>query len=95
MVGRVNTNALTYQALDQVLGDGFVSPTARRAMFIVVDCLRDRRGSADVLRCAERISVEIHKLECAGRTNDTSAKASSLRQLKSLAIEWLNTRITG
>jgi hypothetical protein len=62
-------------------------------MFAVVDELRAATADADDVRRAERISVEMHKLEWALRQGDAPATQAAHDQLKALAAEWIDTRI--
>jgi hypothetical protein len=84
-----------YQVLDVVLASRAVPPGAKGAMFSAVDQLRVNPSSdkALVVR-AERISLEIHRLELGLRTNDEPAVADARNALKSLAFDWLDARIS-
>ena len=84
-----------YQVLDQVLANTAVPPGVKGAMFSIIDHLRSNSSPIeDVLR-AERISVEIHRLEWALRGSDQPAVHSARGALKSLAVAWLDARVTG
>jgi hypothetical protein len=87
-------HSLAYQALDQVLAHGFVAPSSRRAMFSAVDELRSRAAPQALVRQAECISVELHKLECALRNGDETARGASIEQLRGHAAALLNWRIS-
>ncbi|MFL6736165.1 MAG: hypothetical protein ACJ8F4_03795 [Sphingomonas sp.] len=89
----VSTSAVVYQVLDEVLGQNCVPRGARAAMFAVVDKLRAATAAEEDIRRAERISVEMHKLEWALRRGDAAGTNSAHEQLKALAAEWINTRI--
>ena len=95
MLDHTSAHSLAFQALDQVLADGTVSPSSRRAMFSVVDELRSSPVSIDVLRRAESISVEFYKLECALQKRDDCARNAAIEHLKGLAVELLDWRIYG
>jgi len=89
----VGTNAIVYQVLDEVLAHKCVPASARAAMFAVVDELRSATTGGEDVRRAERISVEMHKLEWALRRGDAPATQASHEALKALAAEWIDTRI--
>jgi hypothetical protein len=83
-----------YQVLDEVLATGGVPSGVRGTMFTVVDQLRAAAPGAEELRRAERISVEMHRLEWALRLGDTGSAQAAREQLKMLAAEWIDTRIS-
>ena len=61
-------------------------------MFAIIDQLRTTAAPPeDPLRGAERISVEMHKLELALRRGDEAAAQSARQELKSLAAAWIAT----
>ena len=93
MLGHVDAHAVVYQVLDEVLAQGCVPASARGAMFAVVDELRAATAGSDEVRRAERISIEMHKFEWALRQGDDFAIRAAHEQLKSLAAEWIDTRI--
>ena len=93
MQGQVNADAIVYQVLDEVLVQRCVPTGARAAMFTVVDELRATTADVDQVRRAERISIEMHKLEWALRQADKAAFEAAQEQLKALAAEWIDTRI--
>lgn len=93
MLADANAHAIVYQVLDEVLANGSVPAGARGAMFAVVDELRAATADADEVRRAERISIEMHKLEWALRQRDDAAIEAAHGQLKALAAEWVNSRI--
>ena len=93
MLGHVDAHAIVYQVLDEVLAQKCVPAGARAAMFTVVDELRAATADDDQLRRAERISIEMHKLEWALRRSDAAASRAAHDQLKALAGEWVNMRI--
>ena len=92
MLADVNANAIVYQVLDEVLAQGCVPAGARGAMFALVDELRSTTTASEALR-AERISIELHKLEWALRQRDGRAVDAVRDQLKALATEWIDSRI--
>jgi hypothetical protein len=89
----VNAHAVVYQVLDEVLSGECLPAGARGAIFSVVDQLRAVTGDADEVRRAERVSIEIHKLEWALRRGDVAAAGAAREELKVLSAEWINTRI--
>jgi hypothetical protein len=93
VLARVDANAVVYQVLDEVLAQRCVPTGARAAMFTVVDELRAAVGDVEEIRRAERISVEMHKLEWALRHGDAPATQAAHDRLKALAAEWIDTRI--
>lgn len=86
-------HALVYQALDQVLADKVVTPGTPRAIFAAVDTLRSCSAPADQVRQAEDISVQIHRLQCALQQSNDLQVDSALGDLKSMAAQWLETKI--
>ena len=74
-----------YQVLDDLMVSTAVPPGAKGAMFAIIDQLRTIAAPPEDLRGAERISVEMHKLELALRRGDEAAAQSARQELKSLA----------
>jgi hypothetical protein len=95
MLNYDNARAVAYEVLDQVLADEAVAAGARGAMFSVVDSLRASSAPHGEVRRAERISIELHKLEWARQQQDDEAAAVALDELKTLAVSWLDARIIG
>ena len=93
MLADMSANAIVYQVLDEVLRQKCVPAGARAAMFAVIDELRAVTAEAEDVRRAERISIEMHKLEWALRRSDALSTQAAQLQLKALAAEWINTRI--
>ena len=91
---RAAARVLVYQALDQVLADGNVSAASRGAMHNAVDTMRGASVPADELRCAENISIEMHRLSWALCRSDQPSIMSARDALKRLANGWMDTRIT-
>jgi hypothetical protein len=79
--------------LDQLLADQAVAAGARGAMFSVVDSLRANLAPTAEVRRAERISIEMHKLQWALQQRDDAAARAALDELKALAVSWLDARI--
>jgi hypothetical protein len=93
MLGHDSARAVAYQVLDQLLADQAVAAGARGAMFSVVDSLKANAAPIDEVRRAERISIEMHKLQWACQQRDDEAAAAALGELKTLAVGWLDARI--
>ena len=88
-----NAHVSVYRVLDEVLASTAVPPGAKGAMFSIIDHLRSSSGPVDDVRRAERISIEMHKLEAALRGPDPFAASSARGMLKSLAVAWLDARL--
>ena len=58
-----------------------------------MDSLRASAAPIEQVRCAENISVEMHKLEWALQRRDDEATGAALDTLRTLAANWLSTRI--
>ena len=93
MVGHDSAHAVAYQVLDQVLADQAVSAGARGAIFSVVDCLRASCAPLGEIRRAERVSIEMHRLQWALQLGDEATARAALEELKALAVSWLDSRI--
>jgi hypothetical protein len=93
MLGQDSARAVAYEVLDQVLAEQAVAAGARGAMFSVVDSLRASSAPLGEVRRAERISIELHKLQWARQQRDDDAAAAALNALKTLAVDWLDERI--
>jgi hypothetical protein len=90
----VGVHAVVYQVLDEVLAGANVPAGARGTLFSVIDELRATNGDAEETRRAERIAIELHKLEWGLRQGDASSSQEARNHLKALAAEWINTRIS-
>ena len=86
-------SATVYQVLDQVLADGTVAPRSRGMMFSVVDSLKHGPAAIEDVRRAERIAIEMHKLEWALQQGNPAHSCAALNELRSLAALWLDSRI--
>jgi hypothetical protein len=95
MLDETNARAVAYQVLDKALADESIHPGARGAMFSVVDALRGSAAPTEDLRRAECISIGIHRLEWALQVRDENASRRALDELRALAADWLNARISG
>jgi hypothetical protein len=95
MFEQSGTRALVYEVLDQVLADRTVAAPSRGAIFSAVDQLRQTCAPEPELRRAERISIEMHKLQWARLRGDHAASEAALQELKRLAASWLDCRIRG
>lgn len=89
-----NAHVAVYQVLDEVLASTAVPPGAKGAMFSIIDHLRSSSSPVEDILRAERISVEIHKLESALRGSDVAAVDGARTSLKSLAVAWLDARVS-
>ncbi len=87
------SHALIYQVLDAVLSSTSVPGRSRGTMFSLVDQMRANNGELRYVRLAERVSVELHKLEWSVQRNDKQEVDAARSMLKSLAAELLNFRI--
>lgn len=87
------TYALIYQVLDRVVGAEAVTTGCRGAVYSASDDLRSSAGDIHDLRRAEKISVEIHKLDWALQRRDVVVVHGARAELKALAVDWLNARI--
>lgn len=82
------------QVLDGLFASTAVPPGARGAVLATIDHLRTSSYPVEDVRRAERISVEIHKLESALRRSDECATQAARDEMKSLAAAWLQSRIS-
>ena len=83
-----------YRVLDDVLASTSVPPGARGALYSIIDELRLRLRPPEEVYRAERISLAIHKLETAIQVGDGIAAQDARDDLKSLAVAWLDARIS-
>ena len=95
MLREASAQALVYQVLDEVLSGTAITASARGIMFSVVDGLRSSSARVEDVRRAEKISVEMHKLEWALRRSDDRELTAARDGLKSLAAEMLDCTIRG
>jgi hypothetical protein len=89
-----NWHAVIYRVLDGILSNTAAPAGARGAIFDVVDRLRSSSPNSREHCSAERISVEILNLESALQRSDYSAAKAARNELKALAADWLQNRIT-
>ena len=82
-----------YRVLDQLIAGRSVPPGTKGALFSIIDQLRSHAAPIEDLRGAERISIEVHRLEQALRHRDQPAVEAARDALKSLAAAWLERRI--
>jgi hypothetical protein len=94
MFSASNEQALVYQVLDDVLAGGSLPPTCRGTIFAAVDALRFNADDQQLVRAAEEVSVELHKLEWALQRGDGAAAAGARKSLKKIAANLLNSRIS-
>ena len=95
MLAKSSAQALVYQVLDDVLCGTAIPAAARGTMFSVVDGLRSSSAQIADIRRAERIWIEMHKLEWALRRSDSDEVMAAREGLRSLATEMLNSSILG
>jgi len=88
-----NAHVGVYQVLDELMVSTSVPPGAKGAMFSIIDQLRTTAAPVEDLRGAERISIEMHRLEQALRRGDEPAVQVARDELKSLAAAWVQRRI--
>lgn len=93
MIDTCSVHASIYQLLDRVIATASVPTGARGAIFKIVDHLRSHAPRSDELFKAERISIELHKLELALTSRHVEAANLARYNLKTLAGDWLNSRI--
>ena len=84
-----------YQVLDGLLAGKAIPPGAKGTMFAITDSLRAEAGNSANVRRAERICLEIRKLEIALHSSDQPSELTSRQELKLLATDWLNARSSG
>ena len=82
-----------YRVLDDLIAGTSVPPGTKGALFSLIDQLRGHVAPIEDLRGAERISIEVHRLEQALRRRDELAVEAARDALKSLAAAWLQRRI--
>jgi hypothetical protein len=94
MFSASNEQALVYQVLDDVLAGGGVPRNCRGTIFAAVDALRFNAADQQLVRGAEEVSVELHKLEWAMQRGDGAAATGARESLKKIAANLLNSRIS-
>ena len=82
-----------YRVLDDLIAGPSVPPGVKGTLFAIIDQLRSHAAPVEDLRGAERISIEVHRLEQALRHRDALAAEAARDALKSLAAAWLQRRI--
>lgn len=87
------TRVGVYQVLDDLIGGTSVPPGAKGALYAIIDQLRSHAAPVEDLRGAERISIEVHRLELALRNCDETETEAARSALKSLAAAWIQRRI--
>lgn len=95
MLVETGPRASMYLVLDEILSSAIVPPGAHGAMFAAIDELKSSAAPDEERIIAERISVEMHKLEWAIRRADSDASAAARDQLRCLAANLINFRIQG
>src|SRR4051812_5122361 len=79
-----------YQVLDAVLTDNVAPPGAKATIHGIIDDLHKVSASRELVAQAERISVEMHHLECATARGDFLLASRAREELRSIAACWLN-----
>ncbi len=86
-------NVEVYRILDETLRQEVPPVGWRGGMHYVIDELRALKGSGEVARLAESISLTLHQLEWARRNRNSASEAEAKRALHDAAAAWLNFRI--
>ena len=84
-----------YRVLDRVLKGGPVPPGAKGLIYRAIDNLRLRPGAGNRVELAERISLQLHRIETNLRLRDESVSELVRAELKRLAACWMKGRISG
>ncbi|MEO6255414.1 MAG: hypothetical protein ABIO69_01250 [Sphingomicrobium sp.] len=88
-----DTRVGVYQVLDELIAGTSVPPGVKGTVYAIIDRLRANAAPAEDLRGAERISIEVQRLEQALRRGDDAAVGAARDALKSLAATWINRGI--
>lgn len=83
-----------YQVLDQLIAAAVPPPGAKATIHSIIDDLRAGAAPKYMIAQAEGISLELHRLESAIRCANEPVAISARQELKAIAGEWLNRRIT-
>ncbi|MCY7279603.1 MAG: hypothetical protein LH610_01655 [Sphingomonas bacterium] len=94
MLDEKNGHVGIYQVLDGVLSGAAVPPGAKGVMFSIIDRLRLASTPAEELRLAERVAVEIHKLQAALLGSDALSIQAARKELRSIAAAWIQVGIS-
>ena len=86
-------NDMVYSLIDEALAGGAVPPGAKGALYRVIDELRLRRVDPYRPALAERISIQLHRLESALHLRDRAAGDVARDDLRRLAVEWIEGRL--
>lgn len=84
-----------YQVLDRALKGGPVPPGAMGLIHRAIDDLRVRSRAGIRLELAERISLQLHRIESTLHLRDDSISDLARAELKRLAACWINGRVNG
>lgn len=82
-----------YQVLDDLFCADQVPPGVQGRIAHAIDVLRDEAPQSDVLRLAEEISLEIHKLRWAQHASNSIEMERVTGAFRNLAAGMLNARI--
>jgi hypothetical protein len=88
-----STHVEIYRILDDALGQPVPSPGWRGSIHAVIDDLRRCRDSAELVRLAETISLNLHQLEWARKNGNRDTEKEARHGLADAAAAWLNFRI--
>ena len=80
-----------YHLLDDLCFWGRVPPGSACTLFKAIDDLRRISAPAEDIRVAETMSVAVHKLEAALRSNDRGEAEQARLELQTLGARWLQT----
>jgi hypothetical protein len=89
-----NIHIAVYQVLDQVLSCSVAPPGAKATIHSIIDDLHSARAPRDMIERAESISLQLHQLESATARGSSNQACDARQALRSIAVEWLDARIT-
>jgi hypothetical protein len=89
-----NIHVAVYQVLDQVLGCSVAPPGAKAMIHSIIDDLHSASAPRQMIVRAENISLQLHQLESAIARGSSSQACDARQALRSIAAEWLDSRIT-
>ena len=88
-------NNMVYSLIDEALAGGAVPPGAKGGLYRVIDELRLHRVDPHRAALAERISIQLHRLESALHVRDRAVGDRARDDLRQLAVEWIEERLCG
>lgn len=80
-----------YQLLDDLCFVGRLPPGSACILFKAIDDLRRISAPAEDIRVAETMSIAVHKLEAALRSDDRMEAEQARLELQMLGARWLQT----